>query len=89
MMKHRWTVLAVFTVILLTVAIFSFTTTPIYRGTVRLVIEKEEKGTGGGRPWTSRHNNDEVRSTHVHCGRDGEKYLAGVEYRLPGRADLY
>lgn len=41
MMKHRWTILTVFAVIFLSVAIFSFTATPIYRGTVRLIIEKE------------------------------------------------
>ncbi|MFA4915354.1 MAG: polysaccharide biosynthesis tyrosine autokinase [Syntrophales bacterium] len=39
--KHRWTIVTVFTVIFLSVTIFSFTTTPIYRGTARLLIEKE------------------------------------------------
>lgn len=39
--KRRWTIIAVFTVVFLTVAIHSFTADPIYRATSRLVIEKE------------------------------------------------
>ena len=41
LMKHRWTILTVFAVILVSVTIFSFTATPIYQGTTRIVIEKE------------------------------------------------
>jgi succinoglycan biosynthesis transport protein ExoP len=40
-LKHRWTVITVFAVILITVAIHSFTATPIYEANTRLVIEKE------------------------------------------------
>ena len=40
-MKHRWTILTVFAVIVISVVIYSFTATPIYRATTRLIIEKE------------------------------------------------
>jgi exopolysaccharide transport family protein len=39
--KRRWTVLTVFAVIVITVAILTFTATPIYEATVRLIIDKE------------------------------------------------
>ena len=39
--KHQWTILTVFAIIVVSVTIFSFTATPIYRGTTRLIIEKE------------------------------------------------
>jgi polysaccharide biosynthesis transport protein len=40
-LKHQWTILTVFVVIVVSVTIFSFTATPIYRATTRLIIEKE------------------------------------------------
>ena len=40
-LKRRWTVITVFTIIVITVAIHAFTATPIYESTVRMVIEKE------------------------------------------------
>jgi len=40
-LKHQWTILTVFAIIVISVAIFSFTATPIYKGTTRIVIEKE------------------------------------------------
>jgi len=39
--KHQWTILTVFSVIVISVIIFSFTATPIYRATTRIIIEKE------------------------------------------------
>lgn len=39
--NHRWTILAIFFAIVASVAIFTFTATPVYKGTVRLIIEKE------------------------------------------------
>jgi polysaccharide biosynthesis transport protein len=39
--KHRWTILTIFVAIVVSAMIFTFTATPIYRGTVRLIIEKE------------------------------------------------
>ena len=41
MIKRRWTIITLFTVVFLTVAVHSFTTTPIYKATSRVVIEKE------------------------------------------------
>jgi exopolysaccharide transport family protein len=41
-MKHRWTILTVFTVIFVSVLIFSFTATPVYRATARVIIEKDD-----------------------------------------------
>ncbi len=40
-LKHRWTIITVFWVIVITVTIHSFTATPIYKATTRLIIEKE------------------------------------------------
>ncbi|MCX5829784.1 MAG: polysaccharide biosynthesis tyrosine autokinase [Deltaproteobacteria bacterium] len=40
-LKHQWTILTVFAVIVVSVTIFSFTATPIYRATTRIIIEKE------------------------------------------------
>ena len=39
--KRRWTVITVFAVIVITVAILAFTATPIYEATARLIIDKE------------------------------------------------
>ena len=39
--KRRWTVITVFAVIVITVAILTFTATPIYEATARLIIDKE------------------------------------------------
>jgi len=39
--KHRWTVITVFAIIVITVAIHAFTATPIYEATTRLIIDKE------------------------------------------------
>jgi capsular exopolysaccharide synthesis family protein len=41
MMKRRWTIISVFTVIFVSVFIYTLTATPIYQSSVRLVIEKE------------------------------------------------
>jgi len=41
LVKRRWTVVSCFAMIFVAVAIFSFTATPIYRATARIVIEKE------------------------------------------------
>ncbi|EKD22168.1 MAG: GumC2, partial [uncultured bacterium] len=40
--KHRWTIATVFAVIFTSIVIFTFTATPIYRSTVRLIIEKDD-----------------------------------------------
>jgi succinoglycan biosynthesis transport protein ExoP len=40
--KHRWTIATVFAVIFVSVVIFTFTATPIYRATARLIIEKDD-----------------------------------------------
>ena len=40
-LKHRWTLITVFFVILITVTIHSFTATPIYESTTRIIIDKE------------------------------------------------
>lgn len=40
-LKHQWTILTVFAVIVVSVTIFSFTATPIYKGTTKIIIEKE------------------------------------------------
>lgn len=39
--KHRWTILAIFSAIVVSMAVFILTATPIYQGTVRMIIEKE------------------------------------------------
>lgn len=39
--KRKWTILLVFTLVVLSVAVHTFTDTPIYRATARIVIEKE------------------------------------------------
>jgi capsular exopolysaccharide synthesis family protein len=41
MMKRRWTILSVFSIIFVSVFIYTLTSTPIYQSTARLVIEKE------------------------------------------------
>jgi exopolysaccharide transport family protein len=40
-LKRRWTVMTVFAIIVISVAIYTFTATPIYEATTRLVIERE------------------------------------------------
>ena len=40
--KHRWAILTVFAVIFVSVLIFTFTATPIYQATTRLIIEKDD-----------------------------------------------
>jgi len=40
-LKRRWTVLTVFAIIVISVAIYTFTATPIYEAATRLVIERE------------------------------------------------
>lgn len=40
-MKRRWTLITCFAVIVITVAIHSFTATPIYEASTRLIIDKE------------------------------------------------
>lgn len=40
--KHRWTIATVFAVIFVSVIIFTYTATPIYRSTTRLIIEKDD-----------------------------------------------
>ena len=39
--KRKWTIITVFAVIVITVAIHSFTSTPMYQASTRMVIEKE------------------------------------------------
>ncbi len=39
--KHRWTILAIFSAIVVSMAVFILAATPIYQGTVRMIIEKE------------------------------------------------
>jgi polysaccharide biosynthesis transport protein len=39
--KRRWVVIAFFTVVVFAVAVHTFTATPIFQGTARIVIEKE------------------------------------------------
>ena len=41
--KRRWTILTFFIVVVLSVAIHTFTATPIYQATARIVIEKENQ----------------------------------------------
>ena len=41
--KRRWTILTFFIVVVLSVAIYTFTATPIYQATARIVIEKENQ----------------------------------------------
>ena len=41
LIKRRWTIIALFTIVFLSVAFHTFTATPIFRATVRIVIEKE------------------------------------------------
>jgi succinoglycan biosynthesis transport protein ExoP len=40
-LKHRWTIITIAAVILISVTIFSFTATPIYEAKTRIIIEKE------------------------------------------------
>lgn len=39
--KRKWTVISAFTIIVFTVLIYSFTSTPVYEATTRLIIERE------------------------------------------------
>jgi capsular exopolysaccharide synthesis family protein len=41
MMKRRWSIISVFTIIFVIVFMYTLTATPIYQSTIRLVIEKE------------------------------------------------
>lgn len=41
MLKRRWTIMAIFALVVLSVAVHTFTATPIYRATSRIIIEKE------------------------------------------------
>jgi capsular exopolysaccharide synthesis family protein len=41
MYKRRWTIIACFFLIVVSVAIYTFTSTPIYRGTATVIIEKD------------------------------------------------
>jgi polysaccharide biosynthesis transport protein len=41
-LKHRWTIATVFAVVFVSVIIFTFTATPIYRATARVIIEKDD-----------------------------------------------
>jgi len=40
-LKRRWTIITVFAIIFISVAIYTYTATPIYQATTQLVIEKE------------------------------------------------
>lgn len=40
-MKRRWTIITFFAVVVITVTIHTFTATPIYEATTRLIIDKE------------------------------------------------
>jgi len=39
--KRRWVIATIFTVLVLTVAVKTFTATPIYQASARIIIEKE------------------------------------------------
>ena len=41
MAKRRWTIITFFAVVVLAVAVYTFTAVPIYQATARVVIEKE------------------------------------------------
>ena len=41
LIKRRWIIATIFTVLVLTVAVNTFTATPIYQATARIIIEKE------------------------------------------------
>ena len=41
LLKRRWTIMAIFALVVLYVAVHTFTATPIYRASSRIVIEKE------------------------------------------------
>ena len=41
LIKRRWTIIAISTVVILTAAVHTLTSTPIFRATARIVIEKE------------------------------------------------
>ncbi|MEW6672082.1 MAG: polysaccharide biosynthesis tyrosine autokinase [Thermodesulfobacteriota bacterium] len=41
MVKRRWTIISIFALVALSVAVYTFTAVPIYRATARIVIEKE------------------------------------------------
>ena len=41
LIKRRWIIMTIFVVVVLTVAVHTFTATPIYKATARIVIEKE------------------------------------------------
>ena len=41
MFKRRWTIMAIFALVVLSVAVHTFTATPIYQASSRIVIEKE------------------------------------------------
>ena len=43
MIKRRWVIITVFSVLFLTVAVNTFTAVPIYQATARIGIEKEKK----------------------------------------------
>jgi exopolysaccharide transport family protein len=40
--KHRWTIATVFTVVFISVLIFTYTATPVYQATARVIIEKDD-----------------------------------------------
>ena len=40
-LKRRWIIISFFAIVVLTVAVHTFTATPIYKATSRIVIEKE------------------------------------------------
>ena len=41
MLKRRWTIITCFLLVFVSVAIYTFTATPIYQGSVQLIIEKD------------------------------------------------
>jgi exopolysaccharide transport family protein len=40
-MKRRWTIISCFLIVFISTAVFTFTATPIFQGTARLIIEKD------------------------------------------------
>lgn len=42
LLKHRWAIITVFAVVFVSVVLFTFTATPIYQATTRLIIEKDD-----------------------------------------------
>ncbi|MBF0120286.1 MAG: hypothetical protein HQK79_15730, partial [Desulfobacterales bacterium] len=40
-LKHKWTILSIFTIVVVTTIIYSYTAIPLYQASTRIIIEKE------------------------------------------------